>query len=221
MNKENNLFRSITDFTPEKPDPNKQTHDINYGNIIYRIPEDPTKLLVFLFKNGYQIKNESFVPYEPEKKKPMKDGDNIRTFVTNNMPSKLPDELIYVLNVRLMLEKMMNTGIVGVQFIDRRHEDYKNPDVEEHTTSSQGLSNRDKNTIGSEKKLHAFTGIGKTLGEMVPSSGVDNINKEVKVDLDETSEITEIRIRLHNGDTVVQKFNLTHKLSHIYSYVEK
>lgn len=46
-----------------------------------------------------------------------------------------------------------------------------------------------------------------------------SINKDAKFEVDKSKPTTKINIRLHNGDTITQEFNLTHTLIDIRIFV--
>jgi UBX domain-containing protein 1 len=57
-----------------------------------------------------------------------------------------------------------------------------------------------------------------TTGEVSSSVGLE-INKNAKFEVDDSAPKTRINIRLHNGESLVQEFNLTHTLNDIRVFV--
>ena len=55
----------------------------------------------------------------------------------------------------------------------------------------------------------------------VTTTKVTEIKEDVKFFVDENQPLTEIRIRLGNGKTVIGKFNLTHTIGDIKNYVSQ
>jgi len=72
-----------------------------------------------------------------------------------------------------------------------------------------------------EKKFEAFVGGGVSMGGSSNSSQGLAINKDVKIIVDENSEKAKVSIRLHNGEMITQEFNMSHRLSDVYNFVEK
>ena len=68
-----------------------------------------------------------------------------------------------------------------------------------------------------EKKFQAFVGGGTSFGN-VQSEGL-GINKDVQFHVDKSSPSTTINIRLHNGETINQEFNLFHSVGDIFHFV--
>ena len=58
-----------------------------------------------------------------------------------------------------------------------------------------------------------------TTGEQSSSVGLA-INKNAKFEVDDSAPKTRINIRLHNGESLVQEFNLTHTLRDIRVFVD-
>jgi len=82
----------------------------------------------------------------------------------------------------------------------QKNEDYKEPIV--------------------EKKFEAFEGSGSKVGKQT-SIGL-KMNKEAKItNFDDKKEVANVSFRLHNGEVVTQSFNMTHKISDVYKYIEK
>ena len=54
----------------------------------------------------------------------------------------------------------------------------------------------------------------------VNSSTLD-INKNVNFEVNSQAPSTKINIRLHNGDSIVQEFNLTNTLNDIFTFVKR
>lgn len=46
------------------------------------------------------------------------------------------------------------------------------------------------------------------------------INKDVKFNVNPDLPTTKINVRLHNGDTITQEFNLSHTVGDIYGFVQ-
>ncbi len=88
---------------------------------------------------------------------------------------------------------------IGVAMDDRRKEDYVAPIP--------------------EKKFEAFGGSGASMGQQ--KSEALGINKNVTFQVDESKEIANVSVRLHNGEMVTQKFNMTHSVGDVYKFVEK
>lgn len=73
-----------------------------------------------------------------------------------------------------------------------------------------------------EKKFQSFSGKGTSLGNNNISNSIGlEINKEAKFEVDSSKPTTRINIRLHNGDSITQEFNLTHTLMDIRVFVDR
>lgn len=96
-------------------------------------------------------------------------------------------------------QELVNQGKkeLAIALEDKRKEEYKEPIP--------------------EKKFQAFVGGGHSMGGS-SSEGLE-INKDVQFHVDENAPSTKINIRLHNGETVTQQFNLYHSVGDIFSYV--
>lgn len=70
-----------------------------------------------------------------------------------------------------------------------------------------------------EKKFEAFTGSGKSLGN-VDTSGL-KVNKNVASNVDKSKPTCKVNIRLFNGETVNEEFNLCQPFSEVVKFVEK
>nr|XP_045379270.1 LOW QUALITY PROTEIN: UBX domain-containing protein 2A-like [Camelus bactrianus] len=73
-----------------------------------------------------------------------------------------------------------------------------------------------------------FSGQSHRLGSATPkivskakSNEVENKNKLSTVPLNNLEPISNIQIRLANGKRIVQKFNISHRISHIKDFIEK
>ena len=73
-----------------------------------------------------------------------------------------------------------------------------------------------------------FLGQGHRLGSATPkivskaeNIEVENKNKLSAVPLNNLEPITNMQICLANGKTIVQKFNISHRISHIKDFIEK
>jgi UBX domain-containing protein 1 len=97
-------------------------------------------------------------------------------------------------------QELVNQGKKKLAIVleDKRKEEYKEPIP--------------------EKKFQAFVGGGHSLGGHT-SEGL-GINTDVQFHVDENSSSTKINIRLHNGETVTQQFNLYHSVGDIFAYVD-
>uniref|UniRef100_A0ACB8GEA2 UBX domain-containing protein 2A n=1 Tax=Sphaerodactylus townsendi TaxID=933632 RepID=A0ACB8GEA2_9SAUR len=73
--------------------------------------------------------------------------------------------------------------------------------------------------------FHAFTGQGYRLGSATPKiiskakQGVDETEKRPTVVLNTSEPITNVQIWLADGTRIVQKFNVTHRISHIRDFI--
>lgn len=73
-----------------------------------------------------------------------------------------------------------------------------------------------------EKKFESFSGKGTSLGGNNISNSVGlEINKNAKFEVDDSKPKTRINIRLHNGDSITQEFNLTHTLMDVRTFVDR
>lgn len=70
-----------------------------------------------------------------------------------------------------------------------------------------------------EKKFEAFTGTGKSLGN-VDTTGL-KVNKNVSSNVDKSKPTCRVNIRLFNGETVNEEFNLCQPFSDVVKFVEK
>ncbi len=70
-----------------------------------------------------------------------------------------------------------------------------------------------------EKKFEAFTGKGKSLGN-VDTSNL-KINKGASFNVDKTKPVCKINIRLFNGELISEEFNTTNTLQDIFNFVTK
>ncbi len=68
-----------------------------------------------------------------------------------------------------------------------------------------------------EKKFQAFIGGGVTMGEIKSESL--GIFKDVNFSVDRNKPMTKINIRLNNGESITQEFNLSHTVQDIFSFV--
>nr|XP_056712738.1 UBX domain-containing protein 2A [Euleptes europaea] len=73
--------------------------------------------------------------------------------------------------------------------------------------------------------FHAFTGQGYRLGSATPriiskvKQGVEETEKRPTVVLNTSEPITSVQIWLADGTRIVQKFNVTHRISHIRDFI--
>ena len=70
-----------------------------------------------------------------------------------------------------------------------------------------------------DKKFQAFEGSGQMISTQT-STGLE-INRNIEFKVDNNSPTTKINLRLHNGQNVVQVFNLTHTVHDIRVFVNQ
>merc|ERR1711970_82765 len=100
------------------------------------------------------------------------------------------------------LRAQVQNGNVALDMEDHRDEDYTPPKVILFTGSGNQLG-------GEPKKVESNTSVN--------DSDIDNFELEVN----ENEPVTNIRIRLSNGQTVVQKFNKTHCIKDLRLFIAK
>ena len=91
-----------------------------------------------------------------------------------------------------------NMSDLGVE-VDRRNENYEPPKE--------------------EKKFQAFTGQGKSLGQ-VNTQGL-HVNSNVSSVVDRSKPTCKVNIRLFNGEVVSEDFNLSQTLLDVVNYVQR
>lgn len=117
-----------------------------------------------------------------------------KEFLQAVVKGEVPQELL----------RMAKGGEVNVDMEDHKHEEYKPV----------------------KKKLAAFAGEGRALGSATPTvvssyepQATQSSAVDVSVDIDESLPITTVRIQLGDGRRVTQKFNHSHTIAQIYSFV--
>ncbi|XP_037384335.1 UBX domain-containing protein 2A [Talpa occidentalis] len=82
--------------------------------------------------------------------------------------------------------------------------------------------------VATKPMFQPFSGQGHRLGSATPkivskakSIEVENKNNLCPVPLNDLEPITNIQIWLANGKRIVQKFNISHRVSHIKDFIEK
>ena len=88
---------------------------------------------------------------------------------------------------------------LGIEMDDRREENYEPPKE--------------------EKKFHAFTGQGKSLGN-VNTQGL-HVDKSATSNVDRSRPTCKVNIRLFNGEVVNEDFNLNQTLRDVFNFVKR
>jgi UBX domain-containing protein 1 len=88
---------------------------------------------------------------------------------------------------------------LGIEMDDRREENYEPPKE--------------------EKKFHAFTGQGKSLGN-VNTQGL-HVDKSATSNVDRSRPTCKVNIRLFNGEVVNEDFNLNQTLRDVFNFVRR
>nr|XP_039274578.1 NSFL1 cofactor p47-like [Styela clava] len=169
------------------------------------------------YKLGAEAEDHEFIPgaEKPEERKldvvlklwkngftvgdgPLRDYHDPETkeFLGAIGKGEIPQELL----------RMAQGGEVNLDMEDHKNEDYK-PE---------------------KQKMKAFTGEGHTLGGITPnvvssvtppSKPAETTSVDPEVIINESSPVTTIRVQLGDGSRVTQKFNHSHQVADVYSFV--
>uniref|UniRef100_A0A673V1W0 UBX domain-containing protein 2A n=1 Tax=Suricata suricatta TaxID=37032 RepID=A0A673V1W0_SURSU len=80
--------------------------------------------------------------------------------------------------------------------------------------------------VSTKPVFQPFSGQGHRLGSATPkivskAKSIDVKNKDLSVQLNNLEPITNVQIWLADGKRIVQKFNISHRISHIKDFIEK